>query len=144
VRLILSSRGNLKDDLETGINLKKEKIMSARNKFTVIGNVGQTPELKTTKDGKKYLNISVAVNKRYKQEGESKTITNWFNLCVWEKQAEALSKFLKKGATVAVNGELTTRERKVGEESITVPDFKVDGVEVLSGGKTSSSEGSEA
>ncbi len=118
--------------------------MSARNQFTVIGNVGQSPELKTTKEGKKYLNISVAVNKRYKdKEGEAKTITNWFNFCVWEKQAEALSKFLKKGATVAVAGELTTRERIVGEETITVNDFKVDGVEVLSGGKTNSSEGSE-
>lgn len=118
--------------------------MSTRNQFTVIGNLGQTPELKKTKEGKSYLNISVAVNKRYKdKEGESKTLTNWFNFCLWEKQAEALSKFLKKGTLVAVNGELSTRSRKVGDEEITVPDFKVDELEMLTGGKSNSSEGSE-
>jgi single-strand DNA-binding protein len=111
--------------------------MSARNQFTFIGNVGKDPELKTTGNGTAYCNVSVAVNKRYKDDsGETKTITNWFSVTLWGKKAETLSKYIKKGATIAVNGELVTRKRKVGEEEITVPDFKVDEVEILSGGKT--------
>ncbi|MBX2986800.1 MAG: single-stranded DNA-binding protein [Bdellovibrionaceae bacterium] len=118
--------------------------MSTKNQFTLIGNVGQTPELKKTKDGKSYLNMSMAVNKRYKDsEGESKTLTNWFNLTVWEKQAEALAKMIKKGTLIAVGGELTTRKRKVGDEEISVTELKVDNLEVLSGGK-SNNDSSEA
>lgn len=110
--------------------------MSARNQFTFIGNVGKDPELKTTGNGTAYCNVSVAVNKRYKDDsGETKTLTNWFSVTLWGKKAETLSKYIKKGATIAVNGELVTRKRKVGEEEITVPDFKVDEVEILSGGK---------
>lgn len=110
--------------------------MSARNQFIFIGNVGKDPELKTTGNGTAYCNVSVAVNKRYKDDsGETKTLTNWFSVTLWGKKAETLSKYIKKGATIAVNGELVTRKRKVGEEEITVPDFKVDEVEILSGGK---------
>ena len=113
--------------------------MSARNQVTLIGNVGKDPELKTTGTGTSYCNLSIAVNKRYKDNdsGETKTITNWFPFTLWGKKAETLSKYIKKGSTIAVSGELVTRKRKVGEEEISVMEIKVDEVEILSGGKTS-------
>jgi single-strand DNA-binding protein len=118
--------------------------MSARNQFIFIGNVGKDPELKTTGNGTAYCNVSVAVNKRYKDDsGETKTLTNWFSVTLWGKKAETLSKYIKKGATIAVNGELVTRKRKVGDEEITVPDFKVDEVEILSGGKVGGGRGQD-
>lgn len=113
--------------------------MGARNSVTLIGNVGKDPELKTTGNGTAFCNLSIAVNKRYKDDsGETKTITNWFPFTLWGKKAETLSKYIKKGSTIAVSGELTTRKRKVGdEEEITVIEIKVDEVEILTGGKTS-------
>lgn len=111
--------------------------MSARNQTTLIGNVGKDPELKTTGTGTAYCNLSIAVNKRYKDDsGETKTLTNWFPFTLWGKKAETLSKYIKKGATIAITGELVTRKRKVGDEEITVIEIKVDEVEILSGGKT--------
>lgn len=113
--------------------------MGARNSFHLIGNVGKDPELKQTNQGTAYCNVSVAVNKRYKDDaGETKTLTNWFSFTLWGKKAETLSKYIKKGSTIAVTGELVSRKRKVGDEEIQVPDFKVDEVEILTGGKTSS------
>lgn len=114
--------------------------MSARNSVTLIGNVGKDPELKTTGNGTAFCNLSIAVNKRYKDEsGETKTITNWFPFTLWGKKAETLSKYIKKGSTIAVSGELTTRKRKVGDEEISVVEIKVDEVEILNGGKTGGS-----
>lgn len=112
--------------------------MGARNSVTLIGNVGKDPELKSTGNGTAYCNLSIAVNKRYKDDsGETKTITNWFPFTLWGKKAETLSKYIKKGSTIAVSGELTTRKRKVGDEEISVVEIKVDEVEILTGGKTS-------
>jgi len=111
--------------------------MSARNSVKLIGNVGKDPELKKTGNGTSYCNLSIAVNKRYKDEsGETKTITNWFPFTLWGKKAETLSKYISKGSTIAVEGELTTRKRKVGTEEVSVLELKVDEVEILSGGKT--------
>ena len=114
--------------------------MGARNSVTLIGNVGKDPELKSTGNGTAFCNLSIAVNKRYKDDsGETKTITNWFPFTLWGKKAETLSKYIKKGSTIAVSGELTTRKRKVGDEEISVVEIKVDEVEILTGGKTGGS-----
>lgn len=120
--------------------------MGARNSLTLIGNVGKDPELNTSKNGNSYCNLSIAVNKRYKDEdGQTKTVTNWFPFTLWGKKAETLSKYIKKGSTIAVSGELVTKKRKVGDEDeITVIEIKVDEVEILSGGKTGGSRSEDA
>lgn len=111
--------------------------MSARNGVKLIGNVGKDAELKHTDKGTAYCNVSIAVNKRYKDDnGETQTLTNWFPFTLWGKKAEVLSNYIKKGSTIVVAGELTTRKRKVGDEEISVIELRVEEVEILSGGKT--------
>ena len=67
-------------------------------KLIIEGNLGQTPELRFTKDGTAVTTLSVAVNKKLK-DGQR---TAWFEVTVFEKQAEVVCEYLKKGSKVLV------------------------------------------
>jgi single-strand DNA-binding protein len=80
------------------------------NKVQLIGNLGQDPELKFTQGGQSVLNIRMATTERYaNKEGERQEKTEWHSVVLWGKRAEALSKFLKKGRTIYVEGRIQTR-----------------------------------
>jgi len=105
-----------------------------KNQFILVGNVGQKPELKTTKNGKSYINFSLAVNERYKPKdsNEYQDKTSWFNLTLWDKKAESLSKLLEKGSKISVSGKLQTRTQEIDGKKYTFPDLVVLQVDLLS------------
>lgn len=72
---------------------------------TVVGYVGNAPELKFAADGKPVATFSVASSKRNKA-GEDKT--TWFRVIVYDVLAETIVEHLKKGALVLVLGELNS------------------------------------
>ena len=72
------------------------------NQVTIIGRVGQTPELKTLKNTT-LTNLSVATSEYNDQ-------TEWHRITVFGKQAEVAAKYLDKGSEVAITGRLQTRE----------------------------------
>lgn len=81
-----------------------------RNKVTLIGNLGNAPEIRTLESGKKMAKFSVATNETYRNaKGEKVTETQWHNLVAFGKTAEIAEKYLTKGKEVAVEGKLTTR-----------------------------------
>ncbi len=119
--------------------------MSVRNQVTLIGNVGQDPNLQHTKNDTPYCRFSVAVNQRYKKDGETQTVTKWFPITLWGKQAEVMHKLLKKGASIALQGELTPRQEEIDGKKYTLIDIKVNNIELLgskggSGGSRPSSD----
>jgi single-strand DNA-binding protein len=57
---------------------KESMTMSGVNQITIVGNVGQTPDLKYTEGGKPYRRFSVAVNEQWKTDGERRQRTTWF------------------------------------------------------------------
>ena len=80
-----------------------------RNKVTLIGNLGSDPDFKET-DGYKLAKVSIATNESYKNtQGEQVKETMWHNLIAWGKTAEFMSKHLKKGSEVVVEGKLINR-----------------------------------
>lgn len=90
-----------------------------KNKVQLIGNVGNTPEIRTTDSGKKVANFSMATNEHYKNsEGEKVQNTYWHNVVAWGKLAEIVEKFVGKGKEIAIEGKLTNRiyETKEGEK----------------------------
>lgn len=118
--------------------------MSTRNKVQITGNVGQTPELKTTNNGTSFLPISVAVNERYKdKDGQQQTRTTWLRATIWGKRAEGLAKIIKKGQLVSIEGKLTSRTMEVGDKKITTVEIAIDDVDILNrgGSKESSDSG---
>ena len=54
---------------------------SMKNKVTLIGNLGNTPEIKSLENNKKLARVSIATNEVYKnQKGERVTDTTWHNV----------------------------------------------------------------
>ena len=78
-----------------------------KNKVQLIGNLGNTPEVKTTENGKKLVRFSIATNETYRNsKGEKVMETQWHNVIAWGKVAEIAEKYLVKGSEVAIEGKL--------------------------------------
>lgn len=93
-----------------------------KNRVQLIGNLGQTPEIKKTESGKMLVRMSMATNEYYKNaKGEKMEETQWHNLIAWGKTAEIADKYLQKGSEVAIEGKLTHRawEDKEGNKRYT-------------------------
>lgn len=80
---------------------------SLRNRVTLIGNLGQDPELTTFESGKSKAKLNLATSDSYKTaNGEKVEDTQWHTVTVWGKPAETAVKYLKKGSEVAVEGRI--------------------------------------
>ena len=101
------------------------------NKLVITGNLTKDPEKRATQAGKLIAAFTVAVNEG---RGENKT-TTFFNCTAWEKTAEAVLKFLKKGAKVAVVGPVSARayNPNTGGDPRAVLEVNAREVEFLSG-----------
>lgn len=75
--------------------------------ITIIGNLGQNPELRHTPSGIPVCNFSVAVNRTWTDgnEEQQETVT-WYRVKVWRRQAEACHENLKKGSKVLIVSEI--------------------------------------
>ncbi len=81
------------------------------NKIIIVGNLGKDPELRYTPQGKTVCEISVATNERRKSKsGEYEDSTTWFRVTFWDKHAENVSRYLKKGNSIYVEGRLSLEE----------------------------------
>lgn len=83
------------------------------NKVILIGNLGRDPEVRSTQDGMKIVNLAIATseNWRDRQSGERRERTEWHRVVIFnERLAEVAEKFLRKGSKVYVEGALQTRK----------------------------------
>lgn len=78
------------------------------NKAILIGRLTKDPELRTTPTGRNVCQFSVAVNRTYTNANGDRE-ADFINCVVWDKQAENLVKYQKKGNQVAVEGRIQTR-----------------------------------
>lgn len=83
---------------------------SLKNSVHLIGRLGTEPEVRTFESGKKMASFSLATNESYlNAKGEKVTDTQWHHVVVWGKQADNVTKVLKKGVEVAIEGKLVSR-----------------------------------
>jgi single-strand DNA-binding protein len=81
-----------------------------KNTVHLIGNLGKDVELVQIENGNHLAKMSLATNDYYRnKEGDRVQETQWHNLVAWGKKAEIMSKLLKKGHEIAVQGKLTHR-----------------------------------
>ena len=82
------------------------------NKVTIVGNLGNDPEVKYMPSGGAVANISVATSESWKdkQTGEQKEKVEWHRIVFFNKLAEIAGEYLKKGSQVYVEGSLRTRK----------------------------------
>lgn len=87
--------------------------MASFNQVTLLGNLGQDPEVKALQNGDKLANMSLATSERWKDKnsGEQKERTQWHRIVVWNDGiVGVIEKLLKKGDQVMVVGQLETRK----------------------------------
>lgn len=81
-----------------------------QNKVQLIGNLGNTPDVRSTESGKKMARLTIATNENYRNaKGENVKETQWHNAIAWGKNAELIEKYLTKGSQVAIEGKLVNR-----------------------------------
>jgi single-strand DNA-binding protein len=79
------------------------------NKVILIGNLGKDPEVKYTPSGTAVAKFSLATNERYKDKGgEWQDRTEWHNIVAWQRLAEIVGEYVKKGSKLYIEGRLQT------------------------------------
>lgn len=74
------------------------------NQVSLIGRLTRDPELRRTQNGNPVVSFALAVDNRHKEDGAD------FIACVaWNRTAELIKQYVKKGHRLAVNGRLATR-----------------------------------
>ena len=83
------------------------------NKVILVGNLGRDPEVRSTQDGTKVANLSLATSENWKDKnsGERRERTEWHRVVIFnERLAEVAEKYLRKGSKVYIEGQLQTRK----------------------------------
>jgi single-strand DNA-binding protein len=77
------------------------------NKIMLIGNVGQDPEIKTTGGGTKLAKVSLATNRQWNdRNGQRQEKTEWHRVTFWDKMADLVEQYVKKGDRLYVEGRI--------------------------------------
>lgn len=74
------------------------------NKWIGMGRLTRDPEVRYSQSGSAVANFSVAIDRRYKRDGE--TTADFFNCTAFGKTGEFVEKYLRKGIKVVIEGEL--------------------------------------
>jgi single-strand DNA-binding protein len=100
----------------------------------LVGNLTRDPETRMLASGQQMARLGIAVNRVYKdKEGKRCEEANFFNLVAFEKRAEALSRFARKGSLLFVDGRLGARTVQNDRgESRTFHDIVIEGFQFLS------------
>ena len=75
------------------------------NTATIIGRAGQDAEIKYFESGKSKTTFSLAVGRWDSKTKEE--VTDWYNIEVWDKQAEFAAEYVKKGRQVVADGRIS-------------------------------------
>jgi single-strand DNA-binding protein len=83
------------------------------NKVILMGNLGRDPEVRYTQNNQKIVHLNIATSERWsdRQSGERKERTEWHRVVILnENLADIAEKYLAKGRSVYIEGQLQTRE----------------------------------
>lgn len=82
------------------------------NKVILVGNLGKDPEVRYMPSGGAVANVTLATSEQWKdkQSGEQKERTEWHSVVFYQRLAEIVGEYLKKGSQIYVEGSLRTRK----------------------------------
>jgi single-strand DNA-binding protein len=106
------------------------------NKVILLGNVGKDPEIRATGGGTMVANFSLATTDRTKdQTGNWTDRTEWHNLVAFQRTAEIVRDYVKKGSKLYIEGKIQTRswDDKTSGEKKYRTEIIVNDLSLLSG-----------
>lgn len=81
------------------------------NRVILIGNLGKDPEVRSTQDGNKIVNLTLATSETWGSGADRKERTEWHRIVIFnDRIAEVAERYLKKGAKIYAEGSLQTRK----------------------------------
>ncbi|TVQ31534.1 MAG: single-stranded DNA-binding protein [Geminicoccaceae bacterium] len=83
------------------------------NKVILVGNLGRDPEVRMSQNNQKIVQLSIATSERWRdrQTGETQERTEWHRVVIFnENLADVAERYLKKGRSVYLEGQLQTRK----------------------------------
>ena len=110
------------------------------NKVELIGRISQDIDVKTSQAGKSYLNFSVAIDRKYKDQSGNK-ITDFLNCKAFGKTSEFIGQYFSKGDKIALIGSVQVdnyTDQQGNKKSFTY--IQVDEVESVEGKKQTVAE----
>jgi len=119
------------------------------NKVTLIGNLGNDPEIRSTTGGNRVASFSLATSRSWNNpQGEKQEKTEWHKCVVWNTKgsqlADIVEKYVKKGDKIYVEGRIEYRQwtDKEGQTRYTT-EINVRELLMLGGGRGGASDGAE-
>jgi len=112
------------------------------NKVFLMGNLTKDPELRYTAGGAPVANLRMAINRVYQSKtGEKKEDVCFVTVVVWQKQAEAVGEYLKKGDPLFVEGRLQSKSWETEDkQKRTTMEVVAERVQFLNRGKGGAGE----
>lgn len=113
------------------------------NKVTLIGNLGADPEIRTTPNGSKVAQFSLATGRQWTSaSGEKQEKTEWHKCVAWNAKgrgtglADVIERYVKKGDKLYVEGEIQYRQYEDKDKQTRyVTEINVRDILLLGGGK---------
>ena len=108
------------------------------NKVILLGNVGKDPEIRSTQGGMTIASFSFATADRQKdQSGQYVDKTEWHNLVAFQRTAEVVRDYVKKGSQLMIEGKIQTRswdDKESGQKKFRT-EILVNDLTLLGGGQ---------
>ena len=101
------------------------------NIVTLLGNVGQQPEIRYTQSGMAVCNLSLATNKKVKGE----KVTSWYRCVAFDKIAELISQYVGKGDTLGIEGEIKYGSYEKNGNTVYTTDIIINRIHFVGGKK---------
>lgn len=109
------------------------------NYVGLMGRLTRDPELKQTSTGKSFCRFSIAVRKQFVKDG-----VDFINCVAWDKTAELINTYFKKGERILIQGRINTGTYEVNGEKRNSFDVLVDQIDFIEvKGNTNSSQGTK-
>ncbi len=105
------------------------------NKVILVATVGKDPEVKYMPSGGAVVNLTAATNESWKdkQTGEKKERTEWHRLTFYNRLAEIVGEYVRKGQQIYIEGRLRTRDYEKEGQKHYVTEIMVDEMQMLGG-----------
>jgi single-strand DNA-binding protein len=114
------------------------------NRVIIIANTTRDVDLKYTPSGTAVANFSIASNRKYTANGETKEDVSYFDCVVWGKLAELCAEYVKKGDRVGIEGRLQQRRWETDGKKSSKVEIVVENIQFLSNkGNSQSSDNSD-
>lgn len=96
------------------------------NQVLLIGRLTKDPELKYSQSGKAFCKFSLAVTREYNRDE-----ADFINCVAWDKRAETIAEYLRKGKRIALQGRLSVRSYEQNGETKWITEVIVDKFEFV-------------